>query len=103
METKDLIIYNGIFAAAEHVFNNTKCPAGEYTAKELSKNMLYKYFYKDSFFNNEIDNIFSVEFDGYKCSFPAGSAFNICAEIETAWGIPSARRKKFIRKCLIIS
>jgi hypothetical protein len=60
--------------------------------------MLYKYFYKDSFFNNEIDNIFSVEFDGYKCTFPAGSAFNICSEIETAWGIPSARRKKFIRK-----
>ena len=98
METKDFIIYNGIIDAARRVFGNVKCPAGEYSAKELSKNLLLKYFWDENFWNsNEFDEIIKIEFDGFCCSFPANSVFNICADIETAWGIPSARRAKFVR------
>ena len=100
METKDYIIYKGIANAAARVFENVICPAGEYTAKDIAKEILIHFFYKDEFYNNRVqeNEKITVEFDGYKCSFPIGSVFDVCAQIETAWEIPSARRAKFVRK-----
>ena len=49
METKDFIIYKGIANAAARVFENVICPAGEYTAKDIAKNLLSKYYYKDDY------------------------------------------------------
>ena len=100
METKNYIIYKGIANAAARVFENVICPAGEYTAKDIAKEILIHFFYKDEFYYNSVqeNEKITVEFDGYKCSFPVGSAFDVCAQIETAWEIPSARRVKFVRK-----
>ena len=100
METKDYIIYKGIANAAARVFENVICPAGEYTAKDIAKEILIHFFYKDKFYNSRVqeNEKITVEFDGYKCSFPIGSVFDVCAQIETEWEIPSARRIKFVRK-----
>ncbi len=100
MKTKDLIIYKGIAAAAARVFENVICPAGEYTAKYLAKEVFTHLFYKEEYYNKNVkeNEIITVSFDGSKCTFPVIKAFEICAQIETAFGVPVSQRVKFVRK-----
>ena len=98
METKDFIIYNGIANAARRLFDHVICNAGEFGAADIAKKIFNGVYFEDNFYNgDEYDEIITVEFDGYKCTFKFCDAFSICAQIETAWQIPSARRVRFIR------
>ena len=98
METKDFIIYNGIANAARRLFEHVICNAGEFGAADIAKKIFNRVYFEDNFYNSdEYNEIITVEFDGYKCTFPFCDAFSICAQIETAWQIPSARRVRFIR------
>ena len=98
METKDFIIYNGIANAARRLFDHVICNAGEFGAADIAKKIFNRFYFEDNFYNSdEYNEIITVEFDGYKCTFPFCDAFSICAQIETAWQIPSARRVRFIR------
>ena len=110
METKDFIIYQAIASAAQNVFNKMNVDAGKYSAKEL-----HAIICKDAanapapgdddaekapqLFASDFDgsDVIRVSFDGYKCSFLAGDVFSTLSQIETAWGVPTARRAKFIR------
>jgi hypothetical protein len=110
METKDFIIYQAIASAAQNVFDKMNVDAGKYSAKEL-----HAIICKDAanapapgdddaekapqLFAPDFDgsDVIRVSFDGYKCSFLAGDVFSTLSQIETAWGVPTARRAKFIR------
>ena len=98
METKDFIIYNGIANAARRLFDHVICAAGEFGAADIAKKIFNGVYFEDNFYNgDEYNEIITVEFDGYICTFKFCDAFSICAQIETAWQIPSARRVRFIR------
>ena len=94
MNNKNLFIYNGIAQAAARVFNSVICDAGEYTAKDIEKDLYKKFFFPCDF---NMKELITVSFDGSKCSFPANRAFLICAEFEKNLNIPAARRVKFVR------
>jgi len=106
METKDLVIYQGIAAAAAKVFNFVEIPAGEYSAQEINtalfgkKRSVYATF-AENFETSDLygeTGLINISYDGYSCTFPADSVFGLLNQLQTCWGIAAPYRAKFIRK-----
>ncbi len=106
METKDLVIYQGIAAAAAKVFNFVEIPAGEYSAQEINTALFGKKrtvcaTFAENFETSDLygeTGLINISYDGYSCTFPADSIFGLLNQLQTCWGIAAPYRAKFIRK-----
>lgn len=94
METKDIHIYKEIEKAAHEVFANMNAKPGAYTAKEIEKSI-----YKEIFFCNDFDKnkAYTIEVDGFKCSFLAHDVFRVLLSYEKIFKIRKQEKAVFTR------
>jgi hypothetical protein len=91
METKDLVIYQGIAAAAAKVFNFVEIPAGEYSAQEINTALFGKKrtvcaTFAENFETSDLygeTGLINISYDGYSCTFPADSIFGLLNKLQT--------------------
>lgn len=100
-QSKDLAIYNEMTAAARRAFEFVEIAPDQYTAAQIER--LINKERRARFADNapeigDADGVISINYDGFSCSYPFQSAFEILAKIETAWQIPTAARATFERE-----
>jgi len=98
---KDLAIYNEMTAAARRAFEFVEIAPDQYTAAQIER--LISKERRARFADNapkigDADGMISINYDGFSCSYPFESAFEVLAKIETAWQIPTAARATFERE-----
>ena len=98
---KDLAIYNEMTAAARRAFEFVEIAPDQYTAAQIER--LINKERRARFADNapeigDAGGMISINYDGFSCSYPFQSAFEILAKIETAWQIPTAARATFERE-----
>lgn len=98
---KDLAIYNEMTAAARRAFEFVEIAPDQYTAAQIER--LINKERRARFADNapeigDADGMILINYDGFSCSYPFQSAFEVLAKIETAWQIPTAARATFERE-----
>ncbi len=94
---KNLAIYNEAAAIAREVFNRLDIEAGIYNAAQVATAIYKEVATVDENAGDWFLELVKIENDGFFCSFPRGSVFDILNKMGTGYNIPSSARVIFER------
>jgi hypothetical protein len=94
---KNLAIYNEAAAIAREVFNRLDIEAGTYNAAQVATAIYKEFATVDENAGDWFLELVKIENDGFFCSFPRGSVFDILNKMGTGYNIPSSARVIFER------